>query len=411
MAPHSSLTVAWIPDFGLEWLPDLPDAVRGLPRQHPLSWQRVLLSELEKEPRVRLHIVLLRSTVGRSISFERHGVMFHVVKFPAGWRSRSLYWLDTILIGRVLKRIKPDLVHAWGTEKGAGLVAHRLPYPHLLTVQGLVAWYLELVPMGLYWRFARQVEKYSLPRAPLVTTESSVAVQYLQRQFPALPVWQVEHAPDWIFHRLERRPQTKPFRFLFVGTLCRRKGADLLILALDRLKDEMDFELRLIGQAEAGLLEELQAITSKEIWKRVRSLGNLLPSEVAEELANVAILLFPTRADTSPNAVKEAVVAGVPVVASNVGGILDYVLPGQNGLLFPSDDLAAFVAAIREACHHPSFSRGLVDPGALAKARTYLSPANMSARFVSAYEVLHATFGKSKIESSVLPSMPSLSPP
>ena len=99
-------------------------------------------------------------------------------------------------------------------------------------------------------------------------------------------------------------------------------------------------------------------------------------------------MLLPTRADVSPNAVKEALVAGVPVVASDVGGIPDYVRPGENGILFPPDNLEEFVRAIREAVRHPLFGRGQVEPASLARCRDYLSPARMGENFLAAYSRL-----------------------
>jgi glycosyltransferase involved in cell wall biosynthesis len=84
--------------------------------------------------------------------------------------------------------------------------------------------------------------------------------------------------------------------------------------------------------------------------------------------------------------VKEAVVAGLPVVAASVGGIPDYVVPEQNGLLFPPGDLAAFVQAIRSACAHPRFGKGEVDPATLDQEREYLSPELMARKFLAAYE-------------------------
>ena len=48
--PERPLKVAWISYFPIEWLPDLPEPLRGLPRMHPASWQRVLLQELIGNP-------------------------------------------------------------------------------------------------------------------------------------------------------------------------------------------------------------------------------------------------------------------------------------------------------------------------------------------------------------------------
>ena len=98
--------------------------------------------------------------------------------------------------------------------------------------------------------------------------------------------------------------------------------------------------------------------------------------------------MLPTRADTSPNAVKEAVVAGVPVVATRIGGILDYVFPGANGVLCDADDVDGLVEAIREACQHPLFSQGRVDAATLAKTRQYLSSEQMGRNFFEAYQAV-----------------------
>jgi glycogen synthase len=73
------------------------------------------------------------------------------------------------------------------------------------------------------------------------------------------------------------------------------------------------------------------------------------------------------------------------VVASAVGGIPDYVLPGRNGFLFPQGDLGRCVQAIREASIHSLFSRGQVEPVSLARNRDYLSPPRMAENFLAAY--------------------------
>ena len=59
------LTVAWFSYFPVEWLPGVPEAVQRLPRQHPASWQRVLLAEFEKNPGLKLHVIVLRKQFER----------------------------------------------------------------------------------------------------------------------------------------------------------------------------------------------------------------------------------------------------------------------------------------------------------------------------------------------------------
>jgi glycosyltransferase involved in cell wall biosynthesis len=382
--------VAWIADFPVEWLPDAPESLRSRARGHPSTWQSVLLGEIENHPGLALHILAIRKNIARDLVFTRGRVTFHVLKAPGGLRAPSLFWLDTLLLRRALAGIRPEVVHAWGTERGAALVASRLRYPWLVTIQGLLTWYAEMVPMDAYHRFATFFEPIALRRARHATTEAVFSARYLRERYPRLTVSQVEHAPHWHFHRVERRPQTTPVRLLVVGTLCHRKGSDLLLLALDRLRAELDFEVVLVSESPRDFLATIAPAPSPELWARVQLKPHLTPAEIAAELATATLMILPTRVDTSPNAVKEAVVAGVPVVASEVGGIPDYVLPGRNGVLFPAGDLEALVRAIREACRQPLYSQGKVEPGSLAQNRAYLSPARMAEQFLAVYEKVAA---------------------
>src|SRR3954466_8481080 len=360
-SPPARLKVAWITEFAVEWLPDAPEELKVIPKKHARTWQQVLLEEFQDTQAVELHVVTLRRFIKQDLTFQRKGVTFHVLKIRGGVRDQSLYWADTWRIKPKLKEIQPDVVHAWGTERGAHLVARRLGYPYLVTIQGLLTWYGEVIPLNIYEKFAEWLERRGLPGSPLVTTESSFAVHYLKKRFRGLPVFQAEHAPNRVFHQIVRKPQTRPVRFLFVGYFGYRKGGDLLVEALEQIEKEIDFELILVGDVEQTFGRRMEALKARPIWKRVQMRRHLSPVEIAEELSRATMMVFPTRADTSPNAVKEAVVAGVPVVASAIGGITDYVLPGKNGFTFQSENIPEFLARLREACSHPLFSQGLVD--------------------------------------------------
>jgi glycosyltransferase involved in cell wall biosynthesis len=140
-----------------------------------------------------------------------------------------------------------------------------------------------------------------------------------------------------------------------------------------------------VGKHQGAVYETLRRELSAELWGRIVFKQGLTSQQVGDELGQAALMIHPTRVDVSPNTVKEAVVAGVPVVASAVGGIPDYVVPGENGWLFDSGDLEGCIQAIREACRHPLFGQGLVQAQTLARLRVYLSPETMGDRFRAAY--------------------------
>ncbi len=168
----------------------------------------------------------------------------------------------------------------------------------------------------------------------------------------------------------------------------------MLLKALDRIRAELEFTLTLVEVApNREMIAALKRETSAALWERVRFVHMAGPPEVAQELSRAGMVLFPTRADTGPVAVKEAVAAGVPVVGSNVGGLPDYIQPGRNGVLFPAGDLDAFVQAIREACSNPVLGKGMVDSTVLAQVRDHLSPKRMAEGFVNIYRQLSGAHG------------------
>lgn len=380
------LKVAWFSYFPVEWLPDLPEELQHLSKQHPATWQRVLWEQFRHRPDLRLHIFSLRKEYPRSIRFNRDNTTFHCIKTTGGLRAPTLYWSDTQVLRKALREINPDIVHAWGTEFGAASVAARLNYPALVTMQGILTWYGSVFPLSTHLKISRFLEARVLRKTRIATTESSFAMKYLAQRYPRLKLLQVEHAPDPSFAQIQREARITPPRLLAVASFQFWKGADVLLKALDGLVSEIDFEFIWVGAGNPPLEQSLREQTSPALWSRFTFMHHLPAKEVARELGRAAIFLHAARADNSPNAVKEAVVAGVPVVATNTGGIPDYVFPGRNGFLFRSGDPQDCREQIRQALAHPLFSKGQVEPATLEQVREYLSPRLMAEKFHQAYQ-------------------------
>jgi glycosyltransferase involved in cell wall biosynthesis len=236
-----------------------------------------------------------------------------------------------------------------------------------------------------YFKLVRFLEPISLRRARMLTTESRFGVNYLHEHYPHLRIHQIEHATGQVFHEIMRKPQARPLRLLTVCTLGYAKGGDLLLKALNSLMD-VPFELVVIGGEDRNMTGELRRTLHPDLWKRIQFLNNLTAIEVADQMSRATFLVHPTRADTSPNSVKEAAVSGLPVIASNIGGIPDYIVHERNGFLFPPGDQEALTGRLREAIQHPLFGAGKVDPAVHANVRAYLSPQRMGELFWSAYQ-------------------------
>lgn len=166
-----------------------------------------------------------------------------------------------------------------------------------------------------------------------------------------------------------------------VGRLDRQKGFDVLVRAVASLPD---VHLVLIGDGpERHALED--SIAQLGLQDRVTLLG--WSAEAPALMRSFDVLAAPSRWEGLPLVVLEAMLAGVPVVATPVGGVPDAVRHGQTGLLVPVDDDRALTAALDQLVSDRALRRQLA-AAAADDARRHFTVEAM----VRSYVALHDEF-------------------
>ncbi|HZQ87779.1 MAG TPA: glycosyltransferase family 4 protein [Acidimicrobiales bacterium] len=158
----------------------------------------------------------------------------------------------------------------------------------------------------------------------------------------------VANAPAETFFAIERSPAVPPV-LLTVGRLSPVKGIDVLMHTVARLRDAGRDVTAVVAGGEqagyAGYAADLRRLRdSLGLAQTVTLSGHL--DDTSGELARASLYVQPARWEGVPLAVLEAMAAGVPVVATDVGGIRDVIAPDVNGLLVPPDDPVAMAEAI-----------------------------------------------------------------
>lgn len=175
---------------------------------------------------------------------------------------------------------------------------------------------------------------------------------------------------------------------LITAALVQRKGIDVAIDAVAQLR----LRGRSVHLWVAGEGEERGALEARVRERGVEGLVRFLGwrADKAELLAAADLALVPSRAEGVGVASLEAMAAGVPVVASRVGGLAEAVVDGETGLLVGADDVDGLARGIERVLQEPGLARRLGEAG-VRRVDELFTAEQMVERYVEVYrEVLAA---------------------
>jgi glycosyltransferase involved in cell wall biosynthesis len=142
-----------------------------------------------------------------------------------------------------------------------------------------------------------------------------------------------------------------------VANLRPEKNHETLIAAASTLAhSHPHLRYQIVGDgARRAALEHLAEL--RGVGGAVEFLGHR--EDVPALLARADLFVLPSRSEAFPNGAIEAMAAGLPVVCSAVGGLLDLVTPGRTGLLVDPADPQALAAAIRSLVDDPALAQAM----------------------------------------------------
>ncbi|OHV40039.1 glycosyl transferase family 1 [Pseudofrankia sp. EUN1h] len=188
--------------------------------------------------------------------------------------------------------------------------------------------------------------------ARIVVVNSSAASAALVASMPGLAA-RIELVYNGVAAPARTEPMRTrpgaPARLVLVGRLSPRKGSDVAVKAVQRLRaDGRDVRLDLVGSTFDGyewFEKELRILADEPpLSGRVNFHGFQADAESFFRTAD--LVLVPSRVEPFGNVAVEALLAGRPVIASATQGLVEIIDDGRTGLLVAPDDPEALAAAI-----------------------------------------------------------------
>lgn len=158
---------------------------------------------------------------------------------------------------------------------------------------------------------------------------------------------------NWIDQKaIKRRPNNfNGLTILFLGWIEKNKGIYEIIDAADQLRDKN--VQWIIGGNGKEFDEVKELVSSKDLHDKVKLKGWVLNEAKEDLLSSCDIFIIPSHREGLPNALLEAMLNGLAVIASNVGGIPDIVVNRKNGILIEPKNSTAIVDAVEYYYKYP----------------------------------------------------------
>ena len=249
--------------------------------------------------------------------------------------------------------------------------------------------YKSLAQRLYHWAWVRRCERNNA-RAAAENVAVSFFISGLVGPYFGLPTLKV--IPNWVDTdrfkpgQDDRGPHS-PLRLVYVGSLKKMKGADLLPKIMSELGS--GYELRFTGD---------ESYYESPLPSNMLALGRLEDShELVAAYQYADVLLFPSRLEGFGLVALEAQACGLPVIASDVAAIPEVVQNGVTGKLCPCDDVGAFASAARELSGNSGTYRDMAQ-SACRRAREEFSLGSSIDEYIRIYAGLaeHSDTGKAE---------------
>jgi|WetSurMetagenome_2_1015567.scaffolds.fasta_scaffold52166_2 glycosyltransferase involved in cell wall biosynthesis len=294
------------------------------------------------------------------------------------------YYLEWYI--EIINAFKPDIIHIFGTEQPFGLISDRVNIPIIIQIQGNLTvcskkWFSGLSPFDVF----RHSSFISLIRASGLWHDYFTFIKKAKREqeifkygklFIGRTTWdrrivstlstdgRYYHCDELLRDIFHQQFWSEPANkiIVLVSTLSPAiyKGIETILETASILKNKrnINFEWQVIGlkgnEELVNIIEKKYKLKFSE--QNIRFKGSLNAESLADSLLNSNIYIHPSHIENSPNSLCEAMLLGMPIIATYAGGTPTIVKDKEEGLLVQDGDPYALTGAIIELSNSKDYA-------------------------------------------------------
>ncbi len=387
------------------WFSNSPVSANALKKMNFVgeSWIVALEKLISKRNDIELGIVFQNSSVK---TIEKHiidNTKYFICPRSTGMFKRK-YWFGSKYSNmdnwalpfylKVVSEFNPDIIQIFGTENNYGLIVPHVSIPVIFHIQGIILPYNRKYFAGVslirsiistrlkswikgetvlhHLKYLKEIEKrenliYSFGKYFLGRTDWD-RYNLISRNKHALYIHCEELLRQEFFENSWDYIKDETINIVSILRADIYKGFDLIHETSEILQNHnIKFTWQVIGTPENdGLVRLYKKKYHGALNKNIKFLGGKSAEEVVSILKNSHLFIHPSYIENSPNSVCEAMLLGMPVIATAVGGVASLIDNNKEGILLQEGDPWAMAGAIMDLCSNPV---KMVSMGQRARAR------------------------------------------
>lgn len=397
------------------------------------GWMISLEDEVKKCNEIELHVAYFSETESEVFEFEK--VVYHPIFVPKKSNPllrileirKSISSIDAKILPNMLKvvdEVKPNLIHIHGTEERFGLIQEYVKnIPVVFSIQGLLAPYSEKYFSGLpnkdiygfeSWKDKLKLVSYRnefknfyergnrecrfLNNAKYIfgrTAWDEYITGLLNNQRKYYVVDEILRSQFYKKKWSKNNYSAKTFKIVSTISAGIYKGYETVLKTAHLLKQysDIDFEWIIAGyncdSKWVKIAERYTRIKSDNV--NVKLLGRIDAEELADLLVDSDVYVHVSHIENSPNSVCEAMLVGMPIVASYAGGTASLLKTKEDGILVQDGDPYVYAGAIVHLFEHFNYAKQLGESSRV-KAMERHNPERIGSQLVNAYHNIMQDF-------------------
>jgi glycosyltransferase involved in cell wall biosynthesis len=310
----------------------------------------------------------------------------------------------------IINSFKPDLIHIHGTENTFGLIPETSGIPIVLSIQGILTVCLHKFFSGISrkelkrgislfgnrflflfndYRYLSKLEQDLLKKTRYIFGRTYWDRHVSTLLSPNAKYFHIDRVLRDNFYNNEwAKKRNNTCNIITTIRSNIYKGLETVIKAASLLnKTGINYKWHIAGLEPDDLLIKMMKKKVKEVSDKITFRGRLAEEEIINALLKADIFVNASHIENSPNGVAEALILGMPVIATHAGGTSTYINDRINGILIQDGDPWSMAGAILELLKNEEFACELGRNARKAALKRH-NPERISDNIVKAYKTI-----------------------